>query len=345
MFSRANRTGLSVPAGTDKGVIVRQYLIVYASACIGLAAPGTAFCQNYPVKPVRLVSQFVPGSSGDTSLRIISTAISNSLGQPVVMDNRAGAGGLLAAQQVLSAPPDGYTILASSSAFYVVRPFVVKDNPFDPAKSFTPITLYEEAFSFLVAHPAFVPNTMKEVLDYARENPNRVTFGTSGIGTEGHLSGEQIMKLTGVKLTHVPYKASALALADTVSGQISTSFAIHALALPFISAGKIKAIAVVSNARLPRVPGLARVSEAIADFEAPSSWTGIFGPVGMPAALARRIQAEFAKAAKDPQTAAKLIEGGFHYVAASPPEEFSARLQREIALTSSLVKAAGIKPE
>ncbi|MFM9972413.1 MAG: Bug family tripartite tricarboxylate transporter substrate binding protein [Burkholderiales bacterium] len=324
---------------------MRQWPLFFTSAWIGLAVPLTAISQAYPNKPIRLVSQFVPGSSGDTSLRIISTAIGASLGQPVVMDNRAGAGGLLAAQQVLTAAPDGYTILASSSAFYVVRPFVVKDNPFDPAKSFTPITLYEEAFSFLVAHPGFAPNTMKEVLDYARDNPNRVTFGTSGIGTEGHLSGEQIMKLANVKLTHVPYKASALALADTVSGQISTSFSIHALALPFINSGKIKAIAVVSNARLPRVPTLARVSETIPDFDAPASWTGIFGPVGMTSALVRRIQSEFAKASKDPQTAAKLTEGGFHYVSASAPEEFSARLQREIALTASLVKTAGIKPE
>jgi tripartite-type tricarboxylate transporter receptor subunit TctC len=318
--------------------------LVVVAACIA-ALPSLASAQGYATKPIRLVSQFVPGSAGDTSLRLFTPALSQSLGQPVVMDNRAGAGGLLAAQQVLPAAPDGYTLLASSSAFYVVRPFIVKDMPFDPAKSFTPITQYEEAFFVLVAHPSVPANSMAELIEHARANPGAVTYGTSGIGTEGHLSGEQIAGLTGAKLSHVPYKAGLLALTDTVSGQISASFGVHVLAMPFVASGKLKVLGIVRNSRLPRTPNIPAMTEAIPAFEAPPSWTGIFGPAGMQPALARRIQSEFAKAAKDPQTLARLAEGGFLDVVASPQEEFAQRLQREIVLIGRLVKAAGIKPE
>jgi tripartite-type tricarboxylate transporter receptor subunit TctC len=315
-----------------------------AALCAGLAFAHHASAQ-YPSKPIRLVSQFVPGSAGDNSLRIFVPAMSQSMGQPVVIDNRAGAGGLLAAQGVLSTPPDGHTILASSSAFYVIRPFLVKDMPFDPEKAFSPITLYEEAYSLLVTNPSLPVSSMKEVLDHARANPGKLTFGTSGIGTEGHLMGEQIMRLAGVKMTHVPYKAGSAALADVMAGQIQSSFSIHALALSFINAGKVKAIAIVRDARLPRLPNLPSIGETVQGFEAVPSWTGIFGPAGMTPALVQRVQSEFAKAAKDPATMTKLADGGFLDVQALPTDAFVARMKREVALISRLVKAAGIKPE
>jgi tripartite-type tricarboxylate transporter receptor subunit TctC len=325
--------------------LVSALLRMAAAVCVtaGLA-PGAALSQAFPAKPIRLVSQYVPGSAGDTSLRITTPTMSQALGQPIVIDNRAGAGGLVAAQQVLAAAPDGYTLLASSSAFYIVRQFLVKDMPFDPIKSFTPVTLYQEAISFLVAHPSFPPTSLRNLLDYAKSNPGKVMYGTSGVGTEGHLSGEQITELTGANLVHVPYKGSALALADTVSGQIPTSFSIYAAALPFINSGKVKVLAVVQDARSPKLPNVPTVGEAIPGFEAPASWTGIFAPAGMPVALARRIQSEFARAAKDPATHAKLTAGGFDVVA-TPPEEFAESIKRETALITRLVKAAGIKPE
>jgi tripartite-type tricarboxylate transporter receptor subunit TctC len=313
--------------------------------CTGaFALPFSAFAQSFPVKPIRIVTQYAPGSSGDTSLRIVAPTMSRSLGQPVLIDNRAGAGGILAAEQVLRAQPDGYTLVASSSALYVIRPFLVKSMPFDPARDFTPVTLYQEAITLLVANPSFLPNSLKELLDHARSNPGKVAFGTSGIGTEGHLTGAEIAELTGVNMTHVPYKASAQALLDTVSGQLPTSFAIYAAALPFLNSGKVKPLAIVMDGRSARLPNVPAISEVIPGFESPTSWTGIFGPAGMPPALARRIQSEFAKAAKDPETLAKLTKGGFDVVA-SDPDQFAARMKREIALIARLVKAAGIRPE
>jgi tripartite-type tricarboxylate transporter receptor subunit TctC len=317
---------------------------VWMAAGIASTLPSSAISQSFPLKPVRIVTQYEPGSSGDLSLRIVAPVISKSWGQPVVIDNRPGAGGILAAEQVHRSEPDGYTLAASSSALYLIRPFLVKTMPFDPAKDFTPVTLYQEAITFLVAQPSLAPNSIKELLDYARTNPGKVAFGTSGIGTEGHLAGEEIMELAGIKMTHVPYKSSALALRDVVSGQLQTSFSIYVSILPFLNAGKIKVLAVVKDARSPRLPDVPAIAEAIPGFEAPASWTGIFGPAGMPPALARRIQSEFARAAKEPETAARLAEGGFDVVA-STPEEFSARMRREFALIARLVKAAGIKPE
>ena len=312
--------------------------------CLAPALPANVLAQSFPVKPIRLVTQYAPGSSGDTSLRMIAPAISQSMGQPLVIENRAGAGGVLAAEQVLRAQPDGYTLVASSSAVYVLRPFLVKSNSFDPAKDFTPVTLYQEAITVLVANPASGPGSLREMLDQARANPGKLAYGSSGIGTEGHLTGEEITELTGFKLTHVPYKASAQALLDTVSGQLPMSFAIYAAALPFITSGKVRALAVVMDARTTRLPEVPAIAEVIPGFEAPPSWTGIFGPAGMPAALTRRIQSEFAKAAKDPETRANLIKSGFDVVA-STPEELATRMKREIALIARLVKAAGIKPE
>ena len=315
-----------------------------AFACAALIFPLGAISQSFPLKPIRVVTQYDPGSSGDLSLRIVAPVIARSVGQPVIIENRPGAGGILAAEQVHRSEPDGYTLAASSSALYVIRPFLVKTMPFDPAKDFTPVTLYQEAITFLIAQPAFPPNSFKELLDYARENPGKVAFGTSGIGTEGHLAGEEMMELAGVKMTHVPYKSSALALRDVASGQLQTSFSIYVSIMPFLKAGKIKVLAVLKDARSPRLPDVPAIAETIAGFEAPASWTGIFGPAGLSPALARRIQSEFAKAAREPDTAAKLAAGGFDVVA-STPEDFAARMKREIALIARLVKAAGIKPE
>ncbi len=319
---------------------------IFVLALTGTAAAcsSAAIAQAFPQKPIRVVTQYDSGSSGDLSIRIVAPVISKTLGQPVIIENRPGAGGVLAAEQVRRAEPDGYTLAASSSALYIIRPFLVKQMPFDPAKDFTPITLYQEAITFLVARADFGPASFKELLEHARQHPGTIEFGTSGIGTEGHLAGAEIMELANVRLTHVPYKSSALALRDVASGQLQTSFSIYVSVVPFLKSGKVKALAVLRDVRSPRLPEVPTIAELIPGFEAPSSWTGIFGPARLPIALARKIQAAFAQAAKDPETAAKLAEGGFDVVT-STPEEFAARMKTETALIGRLVKNAGIKAE
>ncbi len=315
-----------------------------APAIAALALAGSVFGQAYPSKPIRIVTQYVPGSSGDNSLRFVAPAMSTSLGQPVVIENRAGAGGVVAAQTVMSAAPDGYSILASNSATHVIRTFLVKDMPFDPAKDFAPITQYTEGAAAIVVSPSFPAKTMKELLDYARANPGKVSFGTSGIGSEHHLSAEGIMQITGLKLVHVPYKSGAQAMLDVSAGQLPMAVGVLGGALPLISSGKLRLLAVVGSKRLPRMPEVPAVSESVPGFEAPSSFTGIFGPAALPLPIARRLSDEFRKAAKDPETTDKLVKSGTEPVC-STPEEFRAAITHELALVRRIVQAAGIKPE
>jgi tripartite-type tricarboxylate transporter receptor subunit TctC len=312
-----------------------------ALACLAAFA---ASAQPFPAKPIRWVTQFVAGSSGDIALRIVAPPMSRSLGQPVVIDNRAGAGGVLAAEQVMRAPPDGYTILAVSNAVYVTRRFLVREMSFDALKDFAAVTQYLDSYFVWVAAPSFPAGSLREALDLAKKSPGKMNFATSGIGTEGHLTGEQVMELTGVKLLHVPYKAAAQALVDTVTGQVQTALSTYSGALPHVSAGKLRILAVVRDARSARLPDVPTVAEAVPGFEAPSSGVGIFAPAGTPSAILNRIQSEIARASKDPEAQQKLRDGAYE-VLASTPEEFTARMKREIALTARLVKSAGIKPE
>ncbi len=309
-----------------------------------LAAPLAAAAQQFPSKPVRIVTQFVPGSSGDTALRFITPAMSESLGQPVIIDNRPGAGGVVAAEFVMRAAPDGYTVLASTSAAHIIRSFLVKSMSFDPAKDFAPITQLIDVAAVIIVHPSVKANTLKELLDQARRDPGKLSFGTSGIGSEHHLTAEQIMQLTGVSMVHVPYKSGAQAMLDAAAGQLPIAIGTYPGAQPLIASGKLKVIAVVRDRRIAQLPNVAAVPEAVPGFEAPSAWTGIFGPAALPGALARRLQGEFAKALANPDARAKLLQGGYEIIG-STPDEFAALIRHEVVLIGKIVKAAGIKPE
>ena len=173
-----------------------------------LGAP-LALAQSYPSKPIRIVTQFAPGASGDTSLRVITPTMAQDLGQPVVIDNRAGGGGMVAAELVARAPGDGYTLLGGTSATQIIRPFITRERSFDPVKDFTPITALYTTVTLLVTNPSLGISTPAELIDYARRNPGKLAYGTSGIGTDHHLNAELISQLAGIRLLHVPYKASA----------------------------------------------------------------------------------------------------------------------------------------
>lgn len=314
--------------------------IVALLACLSLSAFG----QAYPTKPVRLFTQFAAGNSGDIALRIVATAMSKSLGQPVIVDNRPGAGGVLAVDQLKRSAPDGYSIVAVSTGVYIARQFLVKDMGFDPQKDLTPVTQFLRSYFLMVASPIHVAGSLKELIETARISPGKVNYGTSGIGTEGHLMAEEIMERTGVRLTHIPYKDATQPLLDTVAGQIQATFATYSGALPYLNSGKLKALAAVKETRLPALPNVPTLGEVIPGFDPLTGGVGVFGPGGLPEALARRLQAEFVRAVAEPEAQAKLKEGGFEPLLSSP-EVFAEQMRREISLTARLVKAAGIKPE
>jgi len=312
-------------------------------AAIGLAGCLPAHAQ-FPSKPIHIVTQFVPGSSGDNALRFITPPMSESMGQPVVIDNRPGAGGVIAAEFVMRSPPDGYTVLSATSASQIMRGYLVKNLSFDPLKDFVPITQLIDVAAVIVVGPSSGIDSLKGLIEDARRSPGKYAFGTSGIGSEHHLSAEELMQLTGVRMVHVPYKAGSQAMLDTAAGQIPISIGTYPGAQPLIASGKLRAIAVVGAKRIAQLPSVPAVPEVVPGFEAPPAWTGMFGPAGLPGALAKRLQAEFAKALADPNAHAKLLQGGYEIIG-STPEQFAARMRHEIELVGKIVKAAGIKPE
>ncbi|MFM9968199.1 MAG: Bug family tripartite tricarboxylate transporter substrate binding protein [Burkholderiales bacterium] len=318
---------------------------VFAIGFLGITAiVSLAQAQPYPTKPVRIFTQFAAGASGDTTVRIMSAPFSEIIGQPVIIENRAGAGGVLAAEAVARAAPDGYTLLAGSSSTQIIRIFLSKSIPFDPVRDFTPITQITESVPTIVLNPRLPVNSLGELIDYARRNPGKIAFGTSGIGSDHHLSGEEIKQLMKLDMLHVPYKAGAQALVDVISGQLPMAFVIHTQALPHIRSGKARALAVVKEKRFALLPEVPTVTEVIPAFEVPPSWTGLLGPAGLPSALLSRIAADAIRAMNLPETRARYAEGG-QEVIASTPEEFTAKIRRNLELVGRIVKAAGIQAE
>lgn len=308
-----------------------------------LAASLPALSQSYPAKPVRLITQFSAGSSGDMLLRTFAQPFSEILGQPLIVENQAGAGGIVAAQQIARSAPDGYNLLGGTSATQVIRRFMSKTMPFDPARDFTPISQLIESTTVIVAAPSLPAGNLRDLIAYAKANPGKIAFGTSGVGSEHHLSGEQIAQITGAQMVHVPYKASLQALLDTAADRLPMSFAILSVALPQVKAGKVRFIAVVGEKRSARLPDVPSIAEVVPGFEPPPSWVGILGPAKMPAPLLARISADIIKAMNLPETRQKL-EAQLLDVVASTPEEFAAKIRRQTELVSRIVKGAGIEP-
>ncbi len=319
----------------------------FSSVCAGVAWALMAQCvlaQSFPSKPVRLINQFAPGSSGDTTLRVIAPIMNQDLGQPVVIDNRAGGGGVVAAELAMRAAPDGHTILAATSATQIVRAFMVRDSTFDALRDFTPITALYSAITLMVAHPSVPVSNMGELIDYARRNPGKLSYGSSGIGTDHHMTGEQIRILTGADIVHVPYKATAQALIDVVTGQLPLTFAITGAAGSFIKSGKIKVLGVVKNQRVALLPDVASFGESMPKFVQPPNWTGIFGPAKLPPAVLARLNASVVKALQHPDAQARWVANGYEVIG-NTPEEFATQIRQQTALVAGIVKSAGIKPE
>jgi tripartite-type tricarboxylate transporter receptor subunit TctC len=219
----------------------------------------------------------------------------------------------------------------------------VKKSSFDPQKDFTPITEMGETVTLFVAHPSFPVNSFRDMLEYAKKNPGKVLYGTSGIGSPHHLSAELLQQLTGVKLTHVPYKASSAALQDTVSGNLMSTFAISGIVVPAVKSGKVKALAINRDNRFPALPDVPTIAELVPGFETPPSWSGLFGPGNMPPALLKQVHALVVKALHAPATKAKLAEQYFDVITQPSPEEFQALLKRQIDLVGKIVRTANIQ--
>lgn len=314
----------------------------WLSVCTALAAAAgvaPAQAQDYPAKPIRIVLEFGAGAGGDIMLRVVTAQLSNLIGQPVIVENRAGAGGVVAAESVIRAAPDGYTLLGATPNAIITRSFLAKSNTIDWRRDLTPITGLWSTPALVMTSMALPVQSMRELLDYAKANPNKVAYGTTGVGTHHHFNAEQIQQLTGVQLRHIPYKANAQAFQDLISGELPMVIGIAATATPFLKTGKMRVVGAVDK-RLNAFPGVPWVGELVPGFEPAPSWTALFGPAKLPDPIVRRLNADVQKALNTPEVRARE---GFDFIGESQ-EAFVKRIEREFALVGRLVKAAKIQP-
>jgi tripartite-type tricarboxylate transporter receptor subunit TctC len=321
--------------------IFRSSVHLTSGLALAFSTAG-AFAQAYPVKPLRMVTQFVAGSGGDALIRLMATPLAENLGQAVIIENRAGAGGIVAAEVVARAAPDGYTFLAATPNIPVVRVAAESKMSFDPQKDLVPLTAVASTPSIFIVNPSLPVNSYRELMDYAKKFPDKLSYGTSGVGSAHHLAAEQIRMLTGIQLVHVPYKAGQQALLDVVTGQIPTSWVILGEAVPLAKAGKIRVLVTREEKRVSAFPDVPAIGELVPGFEPLPGWTGLFTPANVPQPVFRRLSGDVMKSLQLPETRAKINQIGFE-VSANTPEQFAAQIKREIALTARIAKAAGIK--
>jgi tripartite-type tricarboxylate transporter receptor subunit TctC len=312
--------------------------------CAVLAFPLIAAAQVWPSKPIRLVVPYPPGGSTDLLARTIGQKVGEALGQQVVVDNRAGAGGMLGSEIVARAAPDGYTILLGTGATHGLTLLLSKAIPYDPVKDFTAITAAVEVPIILCVSLQVPATTAKELVDYAKKNPGKLAYGSSGTGSPHHLSGELLRQVAGIDIVHVPYKGAAPAVQDLIGNQVPMVFTTLSTALPHIKAGKIRAIGFVEAKRQPSVPEIPTIGESVTGYVMPASWLGFFGPAGLPDAVVRRLNAEIVKAVQSPDVRARLEAAGMPVVGTGA-EEFAKMVKDDIDTFRRIVTAAGIKPE
>ena len=312
------------------------------AAALAIPAPPADAADAYPARPIRAIMTVAGGA--DIIARLVAQGLTTALGQPVVVETQSGAGGAIGAESVARAAPDGYTIMLASASTLVMNRFLSKSAHLDALRDFTPITKAFETIALVVASPSLPADSMQELIEYAKSNPGKLSYGTSGVGTTHHLSGESIRLLTGIDWVHVPYKGGPPVITDLIAGEIQVGFSILATAAPFIASGKIKILAVNGAKRYHVIPNVPTVSEQLAGYEPPSTWGGYFGPAGMPRDLVTRLHDEIVRVLGSPGVRAKAEDIGFP-IATSTPEELSTTIRRDIEYTARIVKAIGIKPE
>lgn len=303
-------------------------------AALLVAVPCFASAQSYPAKPVRIIVPFPPGGTTDLIARIVQPRFQEFMGQTVLIENRSGAGGSVGAAEVARAPADGYTLLMVFDT-HAVNHHIFKMAP-DPFKQLEHICLMVKSPSALVGVTSFAPNNLREVVAYAKANPEKVTYSTPGSGSSNHLAALLLEQVAGIKMTHVAYKGGGPMIQALLSQQVHISFFSLPLMVPHIKAGKMKGLAVGSRARVPQLPDVQTLSETFPGFEQ-YSWFGILGPAGLPKDVAAKVHRETVRTLQAPDVNGKLTEQGFEIVASSP-EEFVKFVQAESDKLGRLIR-------
>jgi tripartite-type tricarboxylate transporter receptor subunit TctC len=320
-------------------------LIAAAFAALFLLSAGASAqdAKSYPNKPIRMIVGYAPGGGVDIMARLIGPRITEALGQQVIVENRPGAGQNIGAELASRAAPDGYTLFLSSSALGINVSLYPKLT-YDPIKSFVPVAVFAQSPNLLLVHPSMPVNTAKDFIAFAKKNPGKLNFSSSGSGSTQHLSGELLKLATGVKMTHVPYKGSAPSLTALVSGEVDFAFNNIPSAQPFLQQSRLKALAITSRKRsplLPQVPTL--IESGLKDFEV-GPWYGVLAPAGTPNEIVTRLNGVINAAVQTKDFNAQLAKLGADAIVESP-RFFASYLKEEIERWSKVVKTAGAKPE
>lgn len=306
----------------------------YASGARAQSAAG------YPNRPVKMVVASAAGGILDTVGRLVATRIGESMGQNVVVENRAGAGGILGTEVVARAAPDGYTVCKVATS-HAINPGLYPKMPYDTLKDFVAVSQTVNLKNVLVAHPSVGVNTVKELIALAKAKPRAITFASAGNGQSNHLSGEIFRTMAGVEMVHVPYKGSAPGLTDTVAGNTSIMFVDILSALPHIKSGRLKALGVTGDIRSPALPDVPTIADSLPGFNG-NTWLGLVAPAGTPREIVAKLSAETHKALNAPDVKERLLAQGVEPVG-STPEQFAAHIESEMARYAAVVKSSGAK--
>jgi tripartite-type tricarboxylate transporter receptor subunit TctC len=316
-----------------------KFTIAFICGLLSLVMTAPANAQSYPNKPVRVVVPYPPGGPTDIVARVLFQQVSEATGQQFLVDNRAGAGGNIGAEIVAKSPADGYTLLIGTTA-HAINMSLFKNLSYDVQKDFAPVSLLTQGPLVLVAHPQFPANSIKEVIELAKSKSGGLNFASSGNGQSTHLSAELFNTMAGIKMAHVPYKGSAPALTDVMSGQVDVMFDTTLSAMPFVKAGKLKALGLTSPVRSPAAPDVPTIAESGLPGYEVFAWNGVFVPAGTPKAIIQQLNDQIRKAMLLPQVKDKFSAQGF---AASwnSPENFGVFVKNEVDKWSRTVKASG----
>jgi len=313
--------------------------VIFTLAC----APGT-WAQGYPVKPIRLIVPFPPGGPTDTHSRWAAQQLNVAFGQAVVVENRAGAGGIIGTEAAAKAAPDGYTLLGGNPGPLTIAPSLRKQLAYDPVRDFAPITLIARNASAWCVHPSVPAKDLKEFIALAKARPGRINYATPGVGTVGHLAIEHFSTLAGIRMNHVPYKGAALYTVDLLAGNMDFAQIQIFQAAPYVRGGKLRALGVTAVARSPLLPDVATAQEQGLKGYSSYNWNGVLAPAGTPRVVIERIHAVLSKPLTNPDTRKQMEAVGYE-VSGEGPVEYAAFIKAEIEKWASVAKAAGIQPE
>ena len=323
----------------------RSKLALALLAAALVAAPAAVMAQSFPTRAVKIVVPSPPGGATDALSRSVGARLAEIWGQPVVVENRAGANQMIGGEYVSKSAPDGYTLLVSDASTFVINPHLHKKLTYEPIRGFTPITVMVRFPWVIAVHPSVPANTFQELVAYAKAKPGAMSYGSFGLGSSGHISVDYLKNLLGIDIVHVPYKGGGPAVTDLLGGQIQMIMVTPLLVEPHARAGKLKLIAAATKDRIERLPSLPTVSESgVPGYEA-GTWFALVGPAGMPRDVTSTIHRDVTKVLNEPAFKERYVAKQWFEVVGNTPDEFAAFLKTEYERWERLVKLSGVKVE